>query len=403
MNAIFVYTNAREKFNGSKNSGTFGDIRSGRASFGFNSETYLREFHEDVIQASYSFERNDICILVPNGAPEPTLYNLMYTLTPLTWAIIIASIFLMVTAYRWMQSLQTRLLGIERHNYNTLITFSIHFQSFFGDSISSLPTSSSLRVLIVCWCVYSFLINTAFTAKLISSLVLPRHEADIDTLEDLGKSPLNIVHPDFVSKTLWQGLEDDKLLFDSLRDQMIPMSIDRLYALAKEDRESNAYVMANYAAKFLKKTNFDPTTSRSFYHIMQECLFYSPKVYPIEQGSAYLVRINELLGRFHEMGFIAKWERDTSHHRYTLDGKITMSDEELEDEDDPLADGEEPKVVITVAHLQAAFYLLFFGLMLSSIAFAGEHLWMNRERKKSLYRVVYFDKELARKHGCNVD
>lgn len=410
MNATFVYSHSTHQFNGSRTTGTLGDLRSGRAHFAFNAETYVREFHDSVVETSSSFERHDICVLVPNGAPEPTLYNLMHTLTPFTWAICVTSITIMVFAYRLVQSLQIRLLAnanTERHNYTTANALSIHFQSFFGDSISSLPTSTALRTLIVCWCTFSFLITTAFTAKLISSLVLPRHVPDINTLNELSDSPLNVIYPDFLNRTLWQFIADDHSLFGALRDQMRPVTIDRYHALVVDERTRNAYVMRSYAAKYIKKKFFDPITLRAVYHVMAECLVYSPMVYPIEQGSAYKGRINELLARLHEMGFIVKWERDTVH-RNTIDGKIAMSDGAADEGDGDAvvgggADGEEPKVVISVAHLQSAFYLWALGLVLSGMALAGEFWWMERDRRKSLYRVVYFDKHLARRHGCNVD
>lgn len=405
MNASFYYTYPTVMFNGSTWTGTLGDLRSGRANVGFNAETYVREFHEGVVEASNSFERHDICVIVPNSAPESTLYNLMRTMTPMTWAIVIASICVMVTAYRFLQSLQQWLMGEEnreRRHYSRCNALSIHFQSFFGDSITSLPSSMPLRILIVCWCIFSFLMTTAFTAKLISSLVLPRHLPDINTLRELSDSPLNVIYPDYLNRTLWQFLEDDDSLFTSLRDQMRPVSLEHFFALINEERKANAYVMRNYAAKYVKKVNVDAKTSRSYYHLMQECLVYSPKIYPIEQGSAYLVRINELLGRINEMGFGVKWERETIH-RYTLDGKIKVSEDDMENEDAPMLDGEEPKVVITVSHLQTAFYLLGFGLMLSGLALAGEFWWVEKQRRRILYRVKYFDRALAREHNCYVD
>lgn len=382
LNATFVYVNPLTPYNGSKYSGTCGDLVSHRAQFSFNAETYLRWYHENVIEPSNSFERSDICILLPKGAPEPKLCNLWHTLDALTWGATIACIAVMVTVYYWLQSLQLRIsrkTTIERRNFNALNILSIHFQSFLGDSITSLPTSMTMRNLIVSWCFFSFLMNTAFTAKLVSSLVSPRYLADIDTLNELSTSSLKIVYPDFVSTMIFA---DDRFVFDTLRDQFHPVPYDRLYAMIKEDRSSSAYVMAHYETKFHKINNIDPTTSTSFYHIMQECLMYSSKIYPIEQGSAYVLRINELLSRFHEMGFIVKWERDTNH-RDTLNGKI--SDEEMEEIMEDSDEG--PKVVLTVSHLQSAFYLLGVGLMLSGVIFAGEILWINKGRKINKLRL----------------
>lgn len=426
MNATFRYFRPTLPFTGANTTGVLGDLYFRNADFGFNAQSHVPSLHGGLVETSNSFERHNICILVPSSAAEPTLFNLLYTMTPLTWTIVSVSICTAVVTYRWMLAAHRALIisPQARENlgaYSWPETMSVHFQSFFGDSICTLPRSWPLRLLIWCWCLYSFLITTAFTAKLISSLVLPRHLADIDTLRGLADSPLNVVYPQHLNATLWQFLsgDEDTSLLAGLRDQMraVPGSPERFHALMGAERTANAYVVHSYMAKYMRRKYVDAQTGRSAYHLMHECLVYLPKVYLLEKGSPYVGHVNELLGRFNEMGFMGQWEEETTHRFAVQAGPqaagILLADGDGggggdgaggSDEDDlgQLAE-EDIKVVITVSHLQTAFYLLALGLAMATLAFAGERWQVRRERLRTLYRVVYFDKRLAREYGCKVN
>lgn len=425
MNATFRYFRPTRQFTGANTTGVLGDLFYRNANFGFNAQSHVSSLHDGLVETSNSFERHNICILVPSAAAESTLFNLLHTMTPLTWTIVCCSVCTAILTYKGMlaaqQALATAPSSRERRGaYSWPETISVHFQSFFGDSICSLPASWPMRLLIWCWCLYSFLITTAFTAKLISSLVLPRHLADIDTLQALAESPLNVVYPQHLNATLWQFLsgDADAGLLAGLRDQMRPVagSPERFHALMATERTANAYVLHSYMARYMRRKHVDVQSGRSAYHLMHECLVYLPKVYLLEKGSAYVGHVNELLGRFNEMGFMGQWEEETMHRFAMQAGPqaagILLGDGDGGgdggvggDDEDGLGQiaEEDIKVVITVSHLQTAFYLLAMGLLMAAVAFVGEWWHARRERTRSLYRVVYFDKRLAREYGCRVD
>lgn len=320
------------------------------------------------------------------------LYNLMRTLSPLTWCIVIASLFFMVIAYQLMQNLQHFVMTgkqQERSLYSWPGTLSIKFQSFFGDSIIRLPTSFPLRWIVICWCIYSFLICTAFTANLISSLVQPKNLPDFNTLEELGRSNLNMIYPSHLNASLYLFLKDDKRTFTLLQDQMISVNRSHFNRLISTDRRSNAYVMTSDMANDIVYKNVDGVTGLPFYHRMNEALVYLPKVYLLEYGSPYLAYVNEMLGRFNEMGFIVLWNMRSA---------IVRSTGEHEDDEDE----SEIKVVIQMSHLQAAFYIWASGLTISAVAFAVEW-WYFRRSQRQLNRVRYFDRKRALEYGCRVD
>lgn len=319
-------------------------------------------------------------------------------MSKMAWITVILSFFFMATVYRIIQGIQkyAPLYRVckEKYLYSWPEILSGHFQSFFGDSINRLPTTLPMRALIVVWCIYSFLVTNAFTAKLISSLVLPRFQTDLETLDDLGSSNLKIVYPNLSNSTVFNFLQNNASLFAALRDQLIAVSNEEFYSLIATNKTGNAYVLPKFKADFLTKKYFDKINGRSYYHLMRQCMVYLPKIYMLEQGSPYLGHVNELLGRFHEMGFVVRWERETTF-RLSLGGKIQ------EEEETNVIDESEIKVVITVSHIQTAFYLLFFGLALALLTFIMEHYQFWRWQKK-LSRVVYFDRQRAKEFGCNV-
>lgn len=277
----------------------------------------------------------------------------------------------------------------ERSVYSWPGTLSINFQAFFGDSIVRLPTSLPMRWIVVCWCIYSFLICTTFTANLISSLVQPKNLPDFDTLEELDSSNLNIIYPDFLNESLYQFLKNDKRTFTILQDQMVPVNRSQFNQLISTDRRSNAYVMSSDMADDMVYTHVDGVTGMPFYHRMKEALVYVPKVYILEYGSPYLIYVNEMLGRFNEMGFIVLWKMRSANVR---------SAAELDTDED----GSEIKVVLQMNHLQAAFYLWAVGIAISAVAFAVEW-WYFRRSQRLLNRVRYFDRNRALEYGCRVD
>lgn len=264
--------------------------------------------------------------------------------------------------------------------------FTIFFQSFFGDTIVRMPKSTSLRIIVLTWCIFSFLMTTAFAAKLISSLVKPNPEPNIDTIDQLLNTNLTLyttdatlvgiktemekmdkeIHEYFNKTDLkhWAQIKKSALrwkTFDRIKDRLNynDNDNDQLNQLMNDtNATNNAFVVNKYLADYMVHKHFDKIKDRSHYHVMHECLFHLPMVYFVEKNSPYLARINELLSQFHEAGFMSYWHRwsllnDTLNNNYHSD----------EVEDEP------KKVVIKIEHLASAFAVWAVGVGLSLMVF----------------------------------
>lgn len=372
MNLTFIYTTPHELYNGNKNSGVIGDLTLRDADMSFNADSLAPFIVSGTVDVTEPFERNDMCILVPKAGDEPTIYNLLRTLSKTTWMVTLFSVIAMMLIYRWTQDIQ-KFIHSKRYSfyeYSWTEVSTIIFQSFFGDSITRIPISMPLRILIIVWCVYSFLITNAFQAKLISSLVRPKGLNDIDTIEELGHSHFNIVYPIALANHIKEYTDNHTMSI--LKDQLLEVDSWSKFDATMNNRNQTAFVLMCFHADLMEKRMFDKTAGRPVYKIMKERLLTFPRVYFLKLGSMYVEYVSELLRRFHEMGFIVKWARH-SEFENGLHGNIPVDDDEDADVDEGNI-----KVVITTEHLQTSFYLLFIGLVAASIAFLGEKIYFRR-------------------------
>lgn len=381
MNVTFIYTTPNEMYNGNKNSGVIGDLTRGIADMSFNADSLAQFLVNETVDVTEAIERNDMCILVPKAGNEPIVYNLLRTLSKATWMVTLLSLFVVMLIYRWTQDIQKFIHSTKYsfYEYSWTEISSLIFQSFFGDSITRIPISMPLRILIIGWCVYSFLITNAFQAKLISSLVLPRGLNDIETIEELGHSNLKVMFP----KALANHIKEytDNHTWSILKDQLVEVeSWKKFDAAICNKSQTTAFIMMRFHADLMEKRSFDKIAGRPLYKIMKECLLSFPRVYFLKLGSMYVDYVSELLRRFHEMGLVDK------HAKYTdfmnaLHGNVAVEDNENDNVDEANI-----KVVITVDHLQTAFYLLLIGLIAASFAFIGETIlfrWKGIESKNN--------------------
>ncbi|KAG4075453.1 hypothetical protein HA402_015106 [Bradysia odoriphaga] len=376
MNLTFQYTTPHEMYNGNRNSGVIGDLTVGNAEMSFNADSLAQPLVNDVA-ATEPFERNDMCILVPKAGNEPIIWNLLRTMSKTTWIITLLSIVVMMWIYRWTQSVQ-KLIHSRKYpfyEYSWKDVSTIIFQSFFGDAIRRIPESMPLRILIIGWCIYSFLITNAFQAKLISSLVLPKALDDIKTVEELGHSNLEIKYPRALGQLIQKYTDNGTM--NILRDQLVEVeSWSEFDAFINNKSSTSAYIMMRFHADLMEKRNFDKITGKPFYKTMDHSFLTFPRVYFLKLGSKYVDHVSELLRRFHESGFIVKWTKQ-SEFISALHGMIPVDDIEEEDVDEA-----DIKVVITPEHLQTSFFLLVLGLIVASLAFVGEKMYFRWNRNE---------------------
>lgn len=250
------------------------------------------------------------------------------------------------------------------------------YQSFIGDSIlNKVPSTYSMRCLFVFWFFYSYLMTSAFTGQLKSTLVQPKPLTDIDTLEDLANSPLKIIK---FSETFEVVLSYfGPSLLPRFNRSLIITSFHNFSRQFHEHPDKAHIATENILTEAISIT-FNSTTGRPTYYKMREYLSAIPMVYHAELGSPFLHRINELMGQFHQAGLMVYWMDETLYDM-ALDGRFKEQkcNDEVKNKEKV---NEDIRVILTIQHLQMAFYLWAVGLLASSIVFLIEVGWVKYYR-----------------------
>lgn len=367
LNATFEYItpnkNSYGAFINNTATGGLADVIYRKADMSFNNRFLNPAFLDYNVETTNSYKQENVCIMVPKATRKSTFYNLFYIFTIPAWLSIIFLIFFVTGTLKIYQTIHFR-FNQNRNEIKTCSWIEIFFQvlrAFIGEALSVIKTSNTTRLIIGGWILYSFLITSSFSGKLVSKLVNPLYGAEIETFEQLFESELNIVLSEGIH--LVAKAQVDKEIYEKLKPRFVYVAEqDEAYFHFINNKSISAHISNMYRLDIYLQKNFD-STGRSHYHIMRECLIYFPSTYITSEGSQFLGRINDLISRFHETGLVSHWEMLTN-----INTKVSGEIVELNDDEEE----EEFKVILTIDHLQSAFYLWILGIFISCLAFCWE-------------------------------
>lgn len=354
--------------------GGLGDVAYGKADMSFNDRFWNPAFLDYSVENTNSYKQENVCIMVPKATRKSNFYNLFHIFTIPAWISIIFLIFFLTGILKFHQIVYFRF-----NQFEIMSLVDIFFQvlrSFIGEALSVIKVSNASRLIIGCWILYSFLITNSFSGKLVSQLVNPLYEEEIDTFEQLFESGFSIVVSHVIHLIIKANL--DKEIYDQLKPSLVFVEQqDDAYNLFINNKSVSAHISNMYRLDVYLQKNYD-SRGRSSYHIMKDCLVYFPSIYITSEGSQFLGRINDLISRFHEVGLVSHWEMLTN-----LNTKVSGETEEFNDDEEE----EEIKVILTIEHLQSAFYLWIIGIFFSFLTFCWE---IFGERFKLCLKFNYF-------------
>lgn len=371
MNASFTYISPKFSFNGSNITGTFGDVVQKKAHFSFNVHAYAPYNFNDTVEQSNAFDHIRYCVIVPTNGAEPIAFNIFYSMTPTIWILVFAAIIMVTLALAAAQHIHKNIrksLPDKHRDYTIVELATIVLQSFFGDAIDQIAFHRSLRYILLGWLMYSFLITSAFTATIVSSLIKPNYRQNINTIAELGASNLTILYPKSIEKNIQNGFDPETFhLFGDNFKQI--NSWEQHIGILNRNKTQYAYVLTDSYCLHAVRSNIDKKTGESIFHMVPECLASHPKVYLAQRGSMYLGYVNELLGRFHEFGMFRRWTAESNF--LSLMKGFRMDEDEMDKE----VDYGSVKVAMNIEYLQTPFYMLGLGLLLSTVIFCMENGW----------------------------
>lgn len=198
--------------------------------------------------------------------------------------------------------------------------------------------------------------TTSFSGQMKSSLVMQRPLANIDTFEELLNSTVEIIIDPSELKWFERYLDTR---VNAIRTRLVYSSLNDFENQIRDKRSSAHLLDGHEIAQYIIQMT-DSMTGRPIYHEMREKLAAFGMVCVTEMGSPFRHRINELLGLFHQSGLFVHWMMEDSFEFILANRNDTRLKEEWEDEANRVV------IVMTMEHLQTAFYLWAGGLVVSA-------------------------------------
>lgn len=344
--------------------GSLAQILNEEVDISFNTRFLrLKQFYGKA-QITFTNGRDDICFLVAKAGYASNVYNIFRSFSAPVWLMVVSSLFIASFSFMILYKLQNE----SRPLQNTFFNF---FSWNLAQPIIHLPDNWATKILIAFWVIYALLITSSYEGNLTSNLVLRPTLADINTIKQLQSSNLEIMtfgrYVDllvifFNQSTAYSGLET------RIR------SVSSSSQLAKHIQAHElqyAYANKQHINKYLAKRKQNFRYGRPMFHNVPECPVPFLVGYVLRIGSPYLARINSILRRAQENGMIGYWDIEAEGTSHGTKGNMGT--------------GGGP-VPLTLDHMQSAFYILGFGLVISVMILLAE--------------IVYWRNCRGRNHSC---
>lgn len=287
------------------------------------------EFSDIILQ-------DDMFWLVPKGLEVANVKVLRMIFTLNMWLVIILVMALLSVLY-WIIALSAQIKEYRSWCKCALYVFTVSL----GNGFYKIPASLPLKGLLCFHLLYCYHINSFFQGKLSEVLTVTRYESSIETIEELANS-------DLVPIVNITGL---RLMISQSPHPIATRIYSKMIVLNGSITPYPIYTFRNITGLY----SLSEITSMDFLLTDQFIDELNPKfefTYMTQKGNYYVEYINEMLSVVHENGFMNFWRPGNAYNRYSLE--------------------KSRKIVLTFAHIQAAFYLFAFGHILATVIFLGE-------------------------------
>ncbi|PSN34774.1 Ionotropic receptor 251 [Blattella germanica] len=282
---------------------------------------------------------------VPCAKPMSRMKKILHMFRPSLW-ITLSLIFLLAAIVIWKTAKRA-----DPEDYRKFIDCVYNVWAIIlGVSVPKLPRSSSLRLFFLVFLLFAFSLNILFQALIVSFLIEPGYEKQIETFDQLVESGLK-----FAEHPLMKNL----FIFTSYQEQKRLKSVECLdYEACLEDLingESFTTIGTQFHAEYKAVTLPGSGTPCS----LDADIASGGVVMYIGKGNPLLPRLNSLIRKCLEAGLGIKYWSD-----YTRAWKLKTEVD--------LSSGEDGYFVFTIIHLQVPFMILGLGTTLGLLMFLSE-------------------------------
>ncbi|XP_023167510.2 uncharacterized protein LOC111597180 [Drosophila hydei] len=359
--------------------GVVQDLMNGSTHIGLNMR-FVLECISPHVEHLYPYSRINICLVVPAAGIQPE-YLIFVTAFQITlWRLLLANFLIALVLLIVLHHFLRKIVGETGCCWYDALQ--LLFKTHLGQPVDRFSVISSLRVFLMGWILFSYVLTTIFFGKLESSFVQPSFEAEVDTLDQLTPLGLRVhgVITMFDAVSLSLSKEHFKLLTKSHRVHPLQDS-DHFYELPVSRRNKKAaFILRLDKAKEFLAVTYNSEVGRPSYHIVKQYLRSLPATYILPMGSPFRYKFQSMLSAFYEHGFFEYWWRMDVLQRRRTSSQSDEFFEELDEQTDPQAEDaaadiverRKKRVVLTLDILQGAFYLWIIGISLSILGFLVE-------------------------------
>lgn len=348
--------------NGSS-SGCLGALVYGEADIGFNIRFYRLNQFEGKVEATFANGRDDICFLVPRHGKSTDIANIFRPFSFELWiAIVIVVLCYPIVFY---------LFTIRDKHRRSFFHNALQFIAYVLQQPASFNIKNNIRTFLVCiWMFSGLYISYMYQGKLSGTLIIPKDAPNFNTFEQLATSDLTFYSLERYNRQIAQFFRAERYegKIEPIIKRMVNVSLKQLYEKIRELNSSLAFANKYHINIHMKRKL--TKNSDIFYHQVEKCPIPYMAVYGMGYGSIYKGRINSILRRAQESGFMEFWDRDLKMKEQITQSKLH---------------GGHGNVAFTLEHLQTAFYVYCLGLIAALVAFIFEHCWNNCCKRKKLF------------------
>lgn len=326
--------------------GLLGSVATREADLAGNG-LYMKDYHTDKLDFLFSYTGINMCFIVPKATAIPQWKLVFSCFTVISWGSLFSILVLLTLIWNLFE-----IVLPEGQRYGAFYMF----QLFLSVASRDAPVVDSKRLLILTCLFFSIVITSVFQGNLVTSYTKTVFYKDLETLEDIDESGLLV--STCIADIFGHNITDVQKRLESKRVKtMMERSINRV-----------AYTRDCCALERKKDAEFNIESiyisddGTPLLHITSACDLSYPVALAVLKGFSFADSFNDAIARFVEGGFIDKWNEDVTHS-ITVHNRMRRSNR-----------GGATNKIIGMREMQAAFYILNVGLILSFLVFLSEIL-----------------------------
>lgn len=329
---------------------------------------FIRQYglYDRVIRFSTCVDIDRLCFVVPKAQRYPAALLPLLVFDPVVWLCFF--VVCVLTALCWMVVHRIKRRG-ERVRQG-LIKYTLQtVQVLFGEPLPVLPTAIAERILIVILFMCSIVLITEFVTFLTIICLSPIYYKDISSIAELMASTLPIV-------VQTEFYKDDVLLSVN-NEPTLPNRI--AYVNTTERMTQSIGEGARHLATVEREDSFhldlQPWALAQKLQFVNECPRMYFVAYAFSRQCAACAKVDRLLGRLLNGGFIEKWIADMRFNKTMEDWPIYLAIEEARQGSDHFR----------LHDVLFAFVALGLGHLLAIVVFAVE-MWSAKSETRAKIR-----------------